>query len=236
MPFVSRLTQTLVGLLLCSAVPAVASAAAPLQPRLAADKRATPSLPEGTRVERVVVKFHEGSRVRLRASGLRSLASERTLAERELLGARRLTEARVGDDVSAAQALLERAPRTSAPRRLFAADPEATLEANKTSGEARSGRQLADLNLYFEVPLVPGTSAEQVTELVAALNALDSVETAYAQPPAEPAMVGFGMDAALRTLLAAADLPPATPLYDSAQGYLNAAPGGIDARFAWGVA
>ncbi|MFP2908285.1 S8 family peptidase, partial [Pyxidicoccus sp. 3LFB2] len=141
---------------------------------------------------------------------------------------------RLGGEVKSAQALLERAPRAAALRRLFNED-EATLETRKALGEAESGRQLADLNLYYEVPLVPGTTSERVADVVAALNALDSVEVAYAQPPAEPAMVNFGMDAALRGLLAAEDIAPTTPLFEGNQGYLNAAPGGVDARYAWGI-
>jgi hypothetical protein len=40
------------------------------------------------------------------------------------------------------------------------------------------------------VPLLPRTIAEQVAGLVAEHNTLDSVEVAYAQPPAEPADEG----------------------------------------------
>jgi hypothetical protein len=54
--------------------------------------------------------------------------------------------------------------------------------------------------------------------------------------PAEPAMVNFGMEEALRGLLAAADIAPPPPLYEANQGYLGAAPGGIDAKYAWTVA
>ncbi|WP_164012850.1 S8 family serine peptidase [Pyxidicoccus trucidator] len=229
-----RLTGALVGLSLWVSAPAADAAPRTLLPRPAADKNTQKDLPAGTPVERVVVKFHEGSRVRLRGNALLPLASERSDSERSLLTGRGLNEARLGGEVKSAQALLERIPRAAALRRLFTED-EATLETRKVLGEAESGRQLADLNLYYEVPLVPGTSAERVADVVAALNALDSVEVAYAQPPPEPAMVNFGMDAALRGLLAAADIAPATPFYEGNQGYLNAAPGGVDARYAWGI-
>jgi hypothetical protein len=230
----SRLTGALAGLALWAMAPAVEAASKPLAPRAAAVKQSGRELPSGTRVERLVVKFHEGSRVRLRGNRLAVLATERGPAERALLSARGLSESRLAEDVRAADLLLERAPRARALGRLFQED-EATLESRKASGEEQSGQQLADLNLYFEVPLVPGTTSEQVAELVASLNGLDSVEVAYAQPPAEPAMVNFGMDAAARALLAAADIAPTTPLYEGNQGYLNGAPGGIDARYAWGI-
>ncbi|RKH49289.1 peptidase S8 [Corallococcus sp. AB049A] len=230
--FASRLTGALVGLTLCTT--AFAAPQEP-QPRVAADKRLQKPLPSGTPVERLVVKFHEGSRVRLRGQALRALASERSGSEQSLLARQGLSDARLADDVKAAQALLERAPRAAALRRLFTED-EATLALRKALGESQGGRQLADLDLYYAVPLVPGTTAERVAELVASLNALESVEIAYAEPPAEPAMVNFGMEPVLRSLLAAADIAPTTPLYEGNQGYLNAAPSGVDARYAWGVA
>jgi|GEM_PF-1080310 len=230
----ARLTGALTGLALWAIAPAVEAASNPLVPRAAAVKQRGQELPADTRVERLVVKFHEGSRVRLRDNRLAVLATKRDPAERALLSARGLTERRLMDDVRVASVLLERAPRIGTPARLFQED-EAVLESRKATGEEQSGRQLADLNLYFEVPLLPGTTAEQVADLVASLNALESVEVAYAQPPAEPAMVNFGMDAAARALLAAADIAPATPLYEGQQGYLNAAPGGINARYAWTV-
>ncbi|WP_239470045.1 AbfB domain-containing protein [Archangium violaceum] len=230
----SRLTGALVGLSLWTLAPAASAQARSLEPRLAADKRAQRELPAGTPVERLVVKFHEGSRVRLRGEALVSLAAERSEVERSLLANRGLSEARLSRDVRSVQALLERAPRLGAPRRLFT-EAELSLELRKEFGEAQSGRQLADLNLYYEVPLLPRTTAEDVADLVAELNALDSVEVAYVQPPAEPAMVNFGMDEALRGLLAAVDISPTTPLYEADQGYLNAAPTGVDARYAWTV-
>jgi hypothetical protein len=230
----SRLTGALAGLALWAMAPAVEAASKPLVPRAAAVKQSGRELPADTRVERLVVKFHEGSRVRLRGNRLAVLATERGPAERALLSARGLSESRLAEDVRAASGLLERAPRAGALARLFQED-EAVLESRKAAGEEQRGQQLADLNLYFEVPLLPGTTSEGVADLVAALNALDGVEVAYAQPPAEPAMVNFGMDAAVRSLLAAADIAPTTPLYEGNQGYLNGAPGGIDARYAWGI-
>jgi hypothetical protein len=231
-----RLSLTAVlSLLTLGASASVAEPVSPaLKPRAVAVKHTGRELPGDTSVVRLVVKFHEGSRVRLRGNALAALDSERQPAERALLAARGLRAGQVSADVATVQALLERAPRIGALSRHFEED-EPTLEARKASGEARSGQQLADLNLYYEVPLLPGTTAGRVAEQVAALNALESVEVAYAEPPSEPAMVNFGMDAALRALLAASDISPTTPLYESSQGYLNAAPGGIDAKYAWTV-
>ncbi|WP_257461688.1 DUF4214 domain-containing protein [Archangium lipolyticum] len=209
-------------------------ASSSLQLRAAVVKHTGRELPANTYVERLVVKFHEGSHVRLRGNRVLPLSAERGAAERALLLSRGLDEARIEASVKAAQALLERAPRAGALSRVFQED-EDVLAARKASGEARSGRQLADLNLYFEVLLMPGTTAGGVADLVASLNALESVEVAYAQPRPELTMVAPGMSAAMSSLLAATDIPPTTPSFEGTQGHLDAAPRGIDARFAWSV-
>jgi serine protease len=229
----STLWGLAVGLGLLSA-PWVEAAPAALQERVPADKSQA-RLVKDAPLDRLVVKFHEGTRVRLREGRMVALARERGPEERALLTRRGLSDARLETDVASVLSLVERAPRIGGLARLFKED-ESLLDERKRTGEERGGRQLADLNLYFEVPLLPGTRAEDLAELVERLNALDSVEVAYAEPRPEPAMVNFGMDAALRTLLAAADLPPTTPLYENNQGYLNPAPTGIDARYAWTVA
>jgi subtilisin family serine protease len=94
---------------------------------------------------------------------------------------------------------------------------EEVLAARRATGEARSGRELADLDLYFRVRVVPGTNAGEVENLVDDLNALATVEIAYAQPPATPPV----------------DIPPPTPNFEGSQGYLDPAPLGIDARYSW---
>ncbi|HZI16395.1 MAG TPA: S8 family peptidase [Myxococcus sp.] len=216
------------------AAPLTEAAPGELRERVPASKARAP-LPADAVVDRLVVKFHEGSRVRLREGRLAVLAKERGPDEHALLARQGLSDARLEADVAAARALVERVPRTAGLGRLFKED-EAALAERKRTGEERGGQRLADLNLYFEVPLLPGTTPEEVAEVVARLNALDSVEVAYAEPRPEPAMVNFGMNAALRSLLAAADIAPTTPLYEGNQGYLNAAPNGVDARYAWTVA
>jgi hypothetical protein len=207
--------------------------ASALEPRPAAEKPRGAGLSEELVVERLVVKFQEGTRVRLREGRLVVLSAERDAEERALLARRGLDDRRLAEDVAAARSLLERAPRTGGLSRVFEQD-EALLAERKHTGEERSGQQLADLSLYVEVSLLPGTSAGRMEELLASLNALQSVEVAYVQPPAQPAMVGFGE--VLSGVLAAADISPTTPFYESRQGYLDVAPGGIDARYAWTVA
>jgi hypothetical protein len=226
----SRVTRTLMlGLGLLLAPAAHASGVKVLEPRLPTIKPTTPELDEETPVQRVVVKFHEGSRVRLRGGRMRALATERNEHERFRLKRRGLNDGRLQADLTTAQSVLERLPRRGQMGRLFR-ETELTLADHKRHAEERTGKEMADLDLYYEVPLQHGARAREVNALVTQLNALDSVEIAYAEPQPEPAMVDFGP--AVQALMAAT---PSTSLYDSQQGYLNAAPAGIDARHAWTV-
>ncbi len=226
----SRVTRTLMlGLGLLLAPAAHASGVKVLEPRLPTIKPTTPELDEETPVQRVVVKFHEGTRVRLRGGRMRALASDRNEYERLSLKRRGLSEGRLQADLTTAHSVFERIPRGGQMGRLFR-ETELTLAQHKRDAEERTGKEMADLDLYYEVPLQPGARASEVNALVTELNALDSVEIAYAEPLPEPAMVDF--DLAVRGVPSGT---PATSLYDRQQGYLNAAPIGIDARYAWMV-
>ncbi len=180
-------------------------------------------LPGGTPVERVVIKFHEGTGARLRDGVLQSV--EFDVHEPSLALARGLDEAQVDRDAASVQHLLALEPLAGSLTRLFEAD-EQSLEDSKALGERKTGHQLADLNLYFEARLGAGSTFNQVAELVADLNRLASVEIAYAQPFPAPATTEGGEQAAPLA---------ATPDLSSLQGYLDPAPSGIDARYAWTV-
>ncbi len=95
-------------------------------------------------------------------------------------------------------------------RRLFGRD-ELALDADRQLAQQRSGRQLADLNLYHEIRVPAGVDAALLCD---ALNALSVVE--LAEPSPRPAPLAL-------------DLPPTTPDFSSLQGYLDAPPGGIGA-------
>ena len=80
-----------------------------------------------------------------------------------------------------------------------------------------------DLTLYYHVD-APDESLDALAER---LRVMDGIETAYVKPAVEPPM--WAEDA-----VPSADEPPAaTPDFSPRQIYLNAAPAGIDARFAW---
>ncbi|HEX6861940.1 MAG TPA: peptidase S8, partial [Thermoanaerobaculia bacterium] len=171
---------------------------------------------------RVVVKFHEGTQVRLRQGALK--AEVRGERERQRLAELSLTEQQVRDDTAEVQRLVAATSIAGRLARLFQAS-EAVLAQQRQEGEAVGGRELADLNLYYEVRLPVGASFGEVEGLLAVLNSLPSIEIAYAEPPAEPAATEDSM----RLISAAA----VTPNFQSQQGYLNAAPQGIDALYAW---
>ena len=130
-----------------------------------------------------------------------------------------LTPAQVEKDLHAVQALLASSKQARGLDRLFTIS-EGDLAAWRASGEQRSGRELADLDLYYRVQVPAGTRQAEINQLVDMLNAIPSIEIAYAQGPAA----------------VAGDISPTTPNFQPQQGYLNAAPNGINALYAWTVA
>ena len=188
-----------------------------LAPRRAVDKGRQAALPPETPVQAVIVKFQEGTRVRLRAGRLTTLP--RGPREIQRLADLGLSERRLDADLATVAELAAFHRQVAGLGRLFVVGEDA-LAASRASGEARAGRELADLDLYYRLSLSPLTRAADVADLVRALNALASVEVAYAEPPPLPAN---------------ADIPPETPDFSSSQKYLDPAPVGIDARYAWTV-
>lgn len=193
-----------------------------LVPRKPAGPPALYELPPETAISHVVIKFHEGTRVRLRNGELAAAArSNRDLAD---LAARGLGAAQVTADLHAVQALVGSHNKTRGLERRFRL-AEPALERMRAEGEAASGEQLADLDLYYQAPVPAGTVFAEVEGLLQALNVVPSVEIAYAPSSPEPASIDLG----LRLVTAAA----VTPSFQAQQGYLNAAPAGIDANYAW---
>jgi PKD repeat protein len=218
-----RLQNVVLAVLLLTALGPWPASADPqeLQPRIPVDKGRYARLPEDMAIEQVVIKFHEGTAVRLRGGLL--MAEDRSARDRRDLEARGLTPAAVDSDVAEVRRLVAIAPEAQTLRRLFSID-ENVLADRRATGEERSGRQLADLDLYYGVRLKPRATAGDVSALLDALNALESVEIAYAQPPASPAFLGDPKRVAATAV---------TPNFQSLQGYLNAAPQGVDALYAW---
>ncbi len=101
-------------------------------------------------------------------------------------------------------------------RRVFSR-PLADLRAERLAAEAKSGRQLADLSLYYRVEV---SSAAAAKSIIDELNAEADVEIAYYQPAPEPAEGPAE--------------PAVTPNFQVDQDYLEPAPGGVDAYYSWG--
>jgi len=95
---------------------------------------------------------------------------------------------------------------------------ESDLDAEKQIAESRSGRKLADLNLYYDIAVPAGVSIEALCD---ALNALPSVELAAPAPLPAPTPT---------------DMAPATPDYQDEQGYRLSAPQGVGASEVTAVA
>lgn len=106
----------------------------------------------------------------------------------------------------------------------------ATLTPLFGASEARARRGMPaapgapDLGAYYVV----SADDDKLDDLVASLQALESVEAAYVRPAGEAPVLRDSVAAPL-----ADEAPPATPNFSARQGYLDAAPGGIDARYAW---
>ncbi|WNG20722.1 S8 family peptidase [Cystobacter fuscus] len=211
---------------------AAATQAQALELRAVPKKGFASNLRGDIQVSRIVIKFREGTHVRLRGSSLSVEAGARSAQERSRLSQLKLDDAQLASDLDAVHKYVSRESRAGRLARLFSVD-EQTLMSKKAEAELRSGRELADLNLYMEVPVAAGSTFADVAQLVAALDALPSVETAYAEPPAEPASVPWS--SMLTALQGATDLAPVTPQFDGEQGYLQAAPLGVDAVYAWTV-
>lgn len=118
-------------------------------------------------------------------------------------------------DLAPAREILARYPEAEV-LRLFSTD-ERILDEDKVTGELIGGRQLADLNNYYLVRF-PEPS-ERGVALANALLRLDIVETTYLLGEAQPAVCS--------------DISPPTPLWTGQQFYLDPAPDGVDAQFAW---
>ena len=182
--WLSRILSIL-GTILLTLLPNSATPQQALQPRASGNKLSLPEMQAMPPVNRIVIKFREGSQVRLRDGRLFSATTA---------------------DVAANVENVIRQTGVAAPelKRLHTL-PEATLDAQREEAQRRSGRELADLNLYYVLELPITANAAEIADR---LNALPNVEFAEPEPvPAPP--------------------PSGTPNLTGTQGYKNAPPQGI---------
>lgn len=118
-----------------------------------------------------------------------------------------------GADVRPLQNFLTRHPDVTLTR---LADPlsESQLDVCKQKGEANSGQDLTNLNNFY---LLHIPSNPDPRHLISEVVGLDMVETAWYAPKIMPACM---------------DIAPATPNWENTQGYLGAAPLGLNAFYA----
>jgi len=99
---------------------------------------------------------------------------------------------------------------------------EDRLHHEVSSYKAETGVELPDLTNYYKVE----APDERLDDIAEDLMRLDVVEAAYVKPPTEiPEMLNV-MEPAHE------EAPPSTPDFTSHQGYLETAPGGVDAIYA----
>jgi len=204
-----------------------------LQPKtLFTDAKST-SFEDGTYRDRIVVKFKDGAKIRISAPEVieesddfdppealptatakpRLVFSTPNLEEsdRTLMQRYNLNDQKVSDEMQTVNQLLER-ESIEAWGTLFSRS-ESELASDRRVAQANLKQEFSDLSNYYSIKLKDESDTLNVLN---GLNALDTVEAAYLAPIPEDA-----------------DLPPTTANFTGNQGYLNRAPGGIDARFAW---
>jgi hypothetical protein len=186
------------------AAPLMAGTVERLRPRWVSPKPLHTGWRQGWRQNLIVLKFAEGSGVRLRNGQLVSLNGA------SLQGLR--------------QVFLNHGQ--PAVRRMFSR-PEPALDQERAAGQQISGNELADLNLYYL--LVPVTGGDPRL-LVDDLNALPVVELSYFEPLAQRAVIHQAPD---RSPDEEIDAWRATPDFSGLQDYLQPAPLGLDAGSAW---
>ena len=105
---------------------------------------------------------------------------------------------------------------------LFTA-PKSELLNRKKIGERNTGKQLANLSLYYAIELMNGSTTEKIALANNILN-MGMIETVYFAPR-------FIVNTEKAELLSSAD--KTTPDFTYKQTYLDPAPGGVDAKYAW---
>lgn len=186
----------------------------PLQPYEPYHSPVTPADPALFHIRQIVVKFVEGSGVRLREGNLVVSQEPGATETRSRLGRMGLEPAMVAadlklfnQDVAATQGFADR----SAPD-----VDELDLQRLRQAAERSSRFEQPDLNLFYYVYL-PEMAPEEAQRVLQRLQRYRSVEVAYFQP------IPFD----------AADKSPTTTLnVFPSQDYLRAAPLGIDVDFA----
>jgi hypothetical protein len=108
---------------------------------------------------------------------------------------------------------------------------EKRMRVRAESLERETGEAMPDLAAFYHVD----APDDRLEDLVERFQEIDAVEGAYVKPPSYPPIWLGDEDEALEEEMqpTGAESPIATPDFTPKQIYLNAAPEGIDARYAW---
>ncbi len=123
-----------------------------------------------------------------------------------------------GADTRALNRVASRAAVTLRP--LFGPEERVRLEARRLAPSAIG--PVPDLSVYYHVEAPAGDLAGLAEELAGS----EGVQAAYVKPASEPPELNDMAPAP-------EDAPPSTPDFIAKQLYLEPAPGGVDARYAW---
>jgi serine protease len=107
--------------------------------------------------------------------------------------------------------------------------PEEVLDLMAENGMARSGEPLPNMNLWQTLQLTANADPDAILAELQSNIAVDIAEKVYVynQPPRSSIVRGYPVSLPHR------NLQTATPDFEPNQLYLNPAPQGIDAEFAW---
>ena len=142
-------------------------------------------------------------------------------SDREVPATRTGVASATGSDVSQLADLISTQGVTIHP--LFGIS-EKRMKHEVSTLERVANTEMPDMSLYYRVD----APDERLEDLAEKLQRVDTVESVYIKPPTEPAGLF------LRDLRPRDEEPPLhTPDFVAQQLYLEAAPGGIDARHAW---
>ena len=187
-----------------------------LKPRTVFPKPAKTQISAYTQPGVFILKFWEGTHV-VYQDGIFTFDPARTTAQDlKLLNRAELELDSIAKQLQALNALLQSAASIVV-ERMFQR-PDLVLEKEQLEAQQNIGEELADKTLYYYLAY-QNASQEQTVQVIDQINAFSVVEIAYPHIIPQPA---------------SPDISPVTPDFSASQGYLNPAPVGIDARYAWG--
>lgn len=109
---------------------------------------------------------------------------------------------------------------------------EERMQARTASLATESNADVPDLSVYYKID----APDERLEEIASRLREQEIVEAAYVKPAPELPIALELRNQTLNFMQArAAQAPPVTPDFSTRQTYLDTAPNGIDARYAWTI-